>query len=187
MTKGINVDNILTEDSLPVRWFVMAKRYMMAANTLLHSPEYTASRALHVPTLHLTGQGIEVLLKANLIGAGLTIGEVKKIGHNLWALWIHDCNEMLRAHTRIEARGVWEEAKAQPQYSDTFSEDPDDLLLQYLKDLSVLHSAESEYALRYVSDAVERAPRPFLLAETFLKIADFGLKQPTAMRPEVSH
>jgi hypothetical protein len=177
------VDEILTEDSLAVRWFAMAKRYMMAANTLLHSPEYAASRALHVPTLHLTGQGIEVLLKANLIGAGLTTAEVKKIGHNLWALWVHDGNEMLRAHTLIEGRGVWEQAKAKPQYADSFTENPDDLLLHYLKDLSALHSAESEYALRYVSDAVDKGPRPFLLAETFLEVADLGLKQPTIMRP----
>lgn len=176
------MENILIEDSLPVRWFSMAKRYMMAANTLLHSPEYRASRALFVPTLHLTGQGIEVLLKANLIGSGLDTTEVKKIGHNLWTLWTHDRNAMLRAHTSIEARAVWERAKAQPQFVDEFTEDPDELLPQYLKALGALHSAESGYALRYVSD-VKKGPRPFLLTETFLEIADLGLKQPSCMLP----
>lgn len=180
------MEGVLTEDSLPVRWFVIAKRYMMAANTLLHSPEYAASRALHVPTLHLTGQGIEVLLKANLIGAGLTTADVKNVGHNLWALWTHNCNEILRAHTLIEARRVWELAKTQPQYLDAFKGNPDKILLQHLKDLSILHSSGSGYALRYVSDAAKNAPRPFLLAETFLEVADFGLKQPTAMTPSLS-
>jgi hypothetical protein len=177
------MDDVLAEDSLPVRWFIIAKRYMMAANTLLNSAEYASSLALHVPALHLTGHGIEVLLKANLISAGLTTAEVKKISHNLWDLWTHDRNITLRALSLIEARAKWEQAKAQRKFLDDFKEDPEELLLEYLKALSILHSAESGYALRYVSDSVEKGPRPFLLAQTFLEIADIGLKQPTIMRP----
>lgn len=56
----------LGENSETVKWFAMAKRYMMAARTLRLSADYAAGRALFVPTLHVTAQGIEVLLKANL-------------------------------------------------------------------------------------------------------------------------
>lgn len=174
----------LGENSLAVRWFAIAKRYMMAVDALLRSEDYAASRALQVPTLHLVGHGIEVLLKANLLATGMTAAEVKKIGHNLSALWNHDCNVMLRAHARIEARQAWESARTSGKYLDAFTENPGDLLVQYLHDLSVLHSAQSDYALRYVSDTAEMIPRPFLLAATFLALSDFGLKQPSAMRPD---
>lgn len=174
------MDDSPIRESLPVRWFVIAKQYMMAANAVLHSAEY--SRPLFMPTLHLTGQGIEVLLKANLIAAGRTTADVKKFGHNIWALWNDPLNANLRSLTLIEARGVWERAKAQPGYCDAFTEDPDDLLPDYLEKLGVLHSAESGFALRYVTDGDRKGPRPFLLAETFLEIADIGLKRPADLR-----
>lgn len=179
---GMEVD--FGENSLAVRWFTVAKRYMMAVDALLRTEDYAVSRALHVPTLHLVGHGIEVLMKANLLVTGMTAAEVKNMGHNLSALWSHHGNEMLRAHALIEARQAWESARTSGKYLDAFSENPDDLLVKYLHDLSVLHSAQSDYALRYVSDKAEMIPRPFLLAATFLALSDFALKQPSAMRPD---
>lgn len=171
------------ENSETAKWFAMAKRYMMAARTLRLSADYAAGRALFVPTLHVAAQGIEVLLKANLIGSGLTASEVKAFGHDIWRLWQHSKNERLRDQAMIEATAAYERAKADKPavgYADTFEEDPQALLMEYLKALSVLHTRESEFALRYVSDAAIEAPRPHLLAETFFEIADLCIRQPTA-------
>jgi hypothetical protein len=174
----------LEETSETVKWFAMAKRYMMAARTLRLSADYAAGRALFVPTLHVTAQGIEVLLKANLIGSGLTAIEVKAIGHDIWRLWEHPKNERLRDQALIEATTAYERAKAEKEevaYFDAFEDDPQALLVEYLKALSVLHTKESEFALRYVSDAATEAPRPYLLAETFFEVAGLCIRQPSAL------
>lgn len=73
-------------------------------------------------------------------------------------------------------------ANNQGLYPDTFSEDPTVLLPEYLEKLSFLHSADSGYALRYVSDGSEVGPRPFLLVKTFLVIADLGINDPLCLR-----
>ncbi|MBY5551058.1 hypothetical protein HFO61_30400 [Rhizobium leguminosarum] len=180
----------LGENSETVKWFALAKRYMMAARTLRLSADYAAGLALFVPTLHVTAQGIEVLLKANLIGSGLTGNEVKAIGHDLWRLWEHPKNERLRDQALIEATAVYERAKAEKPdlgYFDTFEEDPQALLVEYLKALSVLHTRESDFALRYVSDAATEAPRPHLLAETFFEVADLCIRQPSALLSREAH
>lgn len=172
------------ENSETVKWFAMAKRYMMAARTLRLSPDYAAGRALFVPTLHVTAQGIEVLLKANLIGSGLTANEVKAVGHDIWRLWQHPKNERLRDQALVEATAVYERAKADKPavgYADDFEEDPQALVVEYLKALSVLHTRESEFALRYVSGAATEAPRPHLLAETFFEVADLCIRQPKVL------
>jgi len=174
----------LGENSETVKWFAMAKRYMMAARTLRLSADYAAGRALFVPTLHVTAQGIEVLLKANLIGSGLTANEVKAIGHDIWRLWEQPKNARLRDQALIEARNAYERAKAEKTelgYLDAFEENPQALLVEYLKALSVLHTKESEFALRYVSDAATEAPRPHLLTETFFEVADLCIRQPLAL------
>ncbi|TAW50612.1 hypothetical protein [Rhizobium leguminosarum] len=172
------------EGSETVKWFAMAKRYMMAARTLRLSADYAAGRALFVPTLHVTAQGIEVLLKANLIGSGLVAKEVKAIGHDIWRLWEHPKNQLLREQALIEATTVYERAKTEKpemRYFDTFEADPQALLLEYIKGLSVLHTRESDFALRYVSDLASEGPRPHLLAETFFEVADLCIRQPTAL------
>ncbi len=154
---------------------------MMAARTLRLSADYAAGRALFVPTLHVTAQGIEGLLKANLIDSGLTASEVKAVGHDIWRLWQHPKNARLREQAIIEATAAYEKAKADKPavgYADSFDEDPQALLVEYLKALSVLHTREAEFALRYVSEAATEAPRPHLLAETFFEVADLCIRSP---------
>ncbi len=48
----------LGENSEPVEWFAMAKRYMVAARTLRLSADYAAGQALFVATLHVTAPGM---------------------------------------------------------------------------------------------------------------------------------
>lgn len=161
------------------RLLATAKRFLTGADVLRRSAEYQSSRILFTPVLHLAAHGIEVLLKANLVGAGLTLDEVrKKYGHDIAALWAHDLNRLLRDEAASEARKVWQTAQADGRWQDRFGDDPVNLLEEYLAAISVLHTAASEYALRYVAASEMTAPRPHLLIETFLPISDLCVRQP---------
>ena len=159
-----------------------AKRFLSAADVLRRSEEYQTSRVLFTPVLHLTAHGIEVLLKANLVGAGLSLGDVrKKYGHNIAALWAHDLNQPLREEAASEARKVWQQAQADGNWPDRFNGEPVALLEEYLAAINALHTAASEYALRYVAASEMTAPRPHLLIDTFLPISDLCVRQPRAL------
>lgn len=161
-----------------------AKRFLTGADVLRRSSEYQSSSVLFTPVLHLTAHGIEVLLKANLVGAGLTLDEVrKKHGHNIATLWAHDLNQLLRDEAASEARKVWQSAQAEGRWQDRFDDDPVKLLDEYLSAINALHTAASEYALRYVAASEMTAPRPHLLIETFLPISDLCVRQPRALLP----
>ncbi|MGV1110456.1 hypothetical protein ACTAYL_19820, partial [Xanthomonas translucens pv. undulosa] len=87
-----------------------------------------------------------VLLKANLVGAGLSLGDVrKKYGHNIAALWAHDLNQPLRDEAASEARKVWQQAQADGNWPDRFNGEPVALLEEYLAAINALHTAASEY------------------------------------------
>lgn len=161
-----------------------AKRFLTGADVLRRSAEYESSKVLFTPVLHLLAHGIEVLLKANLIGAGLTLDEVrKKYGHDIAALWAHDLNRVLRDEAASEARKVWQSAQAEGRWQDRFDDNPVKLLEEYLAALNTLHTAASEYALRYVAASEMTAPRPHLLIETFLPISDLCVRQPRVLLP----
>ena len=161
-----------------------AKRFLSAADVLRRSEDYQTSRVLFTPVLHLTAHGIEVLLKANLVGAGLTLQDVrKKYGHDIATLWAHDLNQRLRDEAASEARKVWQQAQADGKWQDRFDNDPVDLLEEYIAAINVLHTATSEYALRYVAGSEMTAPRPHLLIETFLPISDLCIRQPRSLLP----
>lgn len=161
-----------------------AKRFLSGADVLRRSAEYQSSKVLFTPVLHLAAHGIEVLLKANLVGAGLSLDEVrKKHGHDIAALWSHDLNRLLRDEAASEARKVWQSAKADGRWQDRFEGDPAKLLEEYLAAINALHTAASEYALRYVAASEMTAPRPHLLIETFLLVSDLCVRQPRALLP----
>lgn len=164
-----------------------AKRFLSAADVLRRSEEYRTSRVLFTPVLHLTAHGIEVLLKANLVGAGLTLDDVrKKYGHSIAALWAHDLNQPLRDEAASEARKVWHRAQTDGNWLDRFDGDPVTLLEEYLAAINTLHTAASEFALRYVAASEMTAPRPHLLIETFLPISDLCVRQPRALLPSTN-
>jgi hypothetical protein len=125
----------LTEEfSETDHWKLLAatKRFLTGADVLRRSAEYQSSRVLFTPILHLTAHGIEVLLKANLVGAGLPLDEVrKKYGHDIAALWAHGLNRLLRDEAASEARKVWQAAQADGRWQDRFDDDPVKLLEIY--------------------------------------------------------
>jgi hypothetical protein len=129
-----------------------AKRFLFGADVLRRSDQYSASSLLFTPTLHLTAHGIEVLLKANLVGSGLALDDVRRTHrHDVWSLWKHNTNRLLRDEVFSAARTAWDPAKSDPLWQDNFSEDPDQLLAEYLKRISDLHTSETDYDLRYVA------------------------------------
>lgn len=161
-----------------------AKRYLSGADVLRRSEDYQTSRVLFTPVLHLTAHGMEVLLKANLVGAGLTLDDLrKKYGHNIGALWAHDLNRLLREEAASVARKIWQQAQSAGQWQDQFDEDPAALLEEYSAAISALHTAATDYALRYVAASEMIAPRPHLLIETFLQISDLCIRQPRSLVP----
>lgn len=161
-----------------------AKRFRTGADVLRRSAEYQSSKVLFTPVLHLTAHGIEVLLKANLVGAGLSLDEVrKKHGHDIAALWAHDLNRLLRDEAASEARKIWQSAQTDERWQDRFDDEPVKLLEEYLAAINALHTAASEYALRYVAASEMRAPRPHLLIETFIPVSDLCVRQPRILLP----
>ena len=161
---------------------VVANRFLLAANVLRHSSEYKNTKVLFKPTLHLTAHGIEVLLKANLVGSGFALEDIRKqYGHEICGLWDHDKNRLLRGEAFVEARKAWEQAQGGSSWQDTFNSDPEQLLEEYLRAISALHTRESEYALRYIAAPEIKGPRPHLLLDTFLPIADLCMRQPSVL------
>lgn len=158
-----------------------AKRYLAAANLLRRSDEYKTSNVLLTPVLHLTAHGLEVLLKANLVGAGLTVEAVKDFGHDISSLWEHDLNRLLRDEALSEAQKAWCQAQASGSWPDTFDADAQAMLQEHIRALSTLHTKESKFALRYIAASDMEGPRPHLLVETFLPIADLCVRQPRAL------
>jgi len=161
-----------------------AKRFLLAADVLRRSDEYKRSKIPVTPTLHLTAHGIKMLLKANLIGFGLTLGDLRRAyGHDIWSLWNHNANHALRDEACSMARMAWSRAQNDPSWSDSFDGQPEKLLVEYLRRLSDLHTNETEYALRYVAAREMTGPRPHLLIDTFLPVADLCIRQPHVLLP----
>ncbi|MDQ0510964.1 hypothetical protein [Ancylobacter amanitiformis] len=66
-------------------WLQAARGYLYAANAIRESREY--DQEMFPPALHLTGHGIELLLKASLIGSCVSIEGVEKFRHNIIGMW----------------------------------------------------------------------------------------------------
>jgi len=162
-------------------WKVLSKAhgFLSAADVLRCSEEYGKSRILFSPALHLLAHGVELQLKANLIGGGRTLNELRKTyGHNVWALWECNGNQLFRATALREAEVAWQRAIGSGKWPDQFSEDPRELLEQHLRDIDELHTAKSEYALRYLAKSGALGPRVHLLVDTFLAVSRLCIGQP---------
>lgn len=172
---------MLMDEKLPdERWLVQAYRFLYAAHTLLNSKEYRTSPALFTPTLHLTAHGIELLLKSNLLGSGLSEADMKnQIRHDIQLLWDHELNSELRTEIEEAAVLVWDHARLNPRFEGEFISDPRKELTEYLLALSRLHARSSGDTVRYMSGPDAVAPRPHLLTEAFFAVADRKLRQLT--------
>jgi hypothetical protein len=159
-----------------------AKRFLYSADVLRRSEDYKSNRILFTPTLHLIAHGIEVLLKANLVGSGLHLSDLRsQYGHDICALWNHNGNWLLRRQVFSEARRAWDNAANGPDWQDSFEDNPESLLAEYLKSISALHTSKTDYALRYIASPELIGPRPHLLVDSFLPVSDMLLKQPNAL------
>lgn len=147
-----------------------AHSYFCASKQLRRSALWKSdAKLIQRPTLHLLCHGTELLLKANLIRAGLSIAQVRKsFGHDLERLWDTQENVDLKQALNRAAENVWRRAERSGRWDeDDFSDDPKAVLDKAVRDLSVLHTDRSEYALRYIVKQSQNAPRPMFLIEVF--------------------
>lgn len=165
------------------RWLATSSRYFSAARVLVGSHQFTRNRALFLPILQLTAHGTELLLKGNLIGAGLSPDEVRKnFGHDLMLLWRAADNLRLRSAVMLAAREARSDAESDNRWRGG-NGCTDELLTEQMERLSLLHGKATDFALRYPADEGLEGPHPAFLLETFEKVVRFGLGQPERLRP----
>lgn len=168
-------------------WFDAAARYFVAARMLVDSPDY-ASRAREVmrPGLMLIGQGLELLMKGNLLACGHPLQTVKGVyHHDLRKLWKAPDNQPLRGCVYAAASRTYAEAAENHAWQDEFADDPLVLVDAYVDHLARLHGTEAGYALRYPSaDKGLRGPRLPFLAYTFHDVGDTAVRMPRSMVPD---
>jgi hypothetical protein len=147
-----------------------AHRYLSAARLLRFSETWeTDPHLIHTPTLHLLAHGIELLLKFRLLEHGRSQATVAKdFGHDLPMLWAADANADVRKLVLECAETAWRTACDSGQYQEEdFSGNPRCVLEKALQSLSMLHSRETNFAIRYTSPPNARAPRPAFLIDAF--------------------
>lgn len=154
------------------QWICDSVRFLAGAKTLWETDRDNRGDFLVKPTLHLTGQGIELFLKAMLVEAGATDQQLKKFGHNLWLLW----NDRRLEPIRVEVRKVsadWITSVALERKGRGLSTDTGAMHIHpNLQLLSVLHDRMSNFALRYPSETNQYGPRSEVLFRPFFQVAD---------------
>lgn len=150
-----------------------AYQLLTRASGFLEAAEIVVTTAgnkpvLRAPITHLISHALEVLMKHVLVLQGHSLEQVRsKYGHSISELW--SANEMtgFRSFSARCARETWELARKSGKYEDSFSENPEDVLVAAVDELARLHSGRSDYALRYVARTDEMVPNPIFLLETF--------------------
>lgn len=163
-----------------------AHRYLTSARLLRFSETWDERPSLlQTPVLHLISHGVELLLKFPLVASGFDPNEVKRrFGHNLLDLWNDDANEPVRELSLGRAVEAWADARSNGTWpEDDFDKDPRVEILKALERLSWLHSRESDFALRYVTQPDTTAPRPAFLIDVFCDVAERLAKNSSMVRP----
>jgi hypothetical protein len=140
-----------------------AHRYLTAARLLRFSDTWERNTVLiHTPTLHLLAHGMELLLKFRLLEQGHSQATVARaFGHDLVKLWSAEANTDVREVVSQHAESAWRAARSSGQYQEEdFGGDPRYILTDALNVLSMLHSNQTNFALRYTCLPNTRAPRP---------------------------
>lgn len=152
----------------PGQILYQAHRYLTAAQILRHSDTWkTNPRLIQTPTLFLVAHGTELLLKFRLLEQGES-AVAKKFGHDLIKLWAADANAEVRRLVLECAETAWRMARSSGQYPDgEFADDPRRVLIDALPKLSMLHSRETNFGLRYTLPLNTLAPRPAFLIDAF--------------------
>ncbi|MFK8252431.1 hypothetical protein [Ancylobacter terrae] len=159
------------------QWLATSVRYFRAAQVLIDSPKFAKDLGLFLPTLQLTAHGLELLLKGNLIGTGMSTADVEKFRHDIGALWQQPDN----AHLCDEVRGIAEEVRQAAEEAGRWDGGnicTTELLEEQVKNLASLHGSRTNYALRYPSRGLKGPSAPFLV-ETFDRTARLAVGNPT--------
>lgn len=157
-----------------------SKQFLFSAAILKRSPEYSERPKLMLaPILHVAAHGIELLLKFPHFKAGIPEAKIRSTyAHDLKKLWLDQQASAIRELAWECADLAWQEARASGHWEDQFTEDPKELIEQFLFRLSELHGKDTNFGLRYMLPAEATGPRPGLLVDTFLDVSDRILKNP---------
>lgn len=156
------------ENTNEFQFLLRASGYLEAAKLCVDHGD--GRESLKTPILHLIAHALEVLMKHLHLVAGKSLQDVRlEFNHNLEKLWDHEINAPLQMQAEKYSRDAWEKAKTSGKYSpDSFSGDSYEMLVEYIRALSSLHSSKSGYALRYVVPKNQKVPIPLLLVGTFI-------------------
>ncbi|WP_424928635.1 HEPN domain-containing protein [Amaricoccus tamworthensis] len=158
---------------------MVAKQFMEAA-LILEDTNLDARRRKIIfrPTLHLAGQGLELILKACILWNGGKPPTSGKAGHDINGLWNDAKSEPVRRLAFSKAARVAEQDRASGDYPDV---PPKDEILPMFKQailrLGELHGGQP-YALRYYSEPDPLAPRTPLLVKTLWHVSEDFVRNP---------
>ena len=152
-----------SDEPTPAEFLDRARRFERAA---WHNID-TGQRYTMPAVLHLAAHALELTLKAVLLREGWTAAELKRApyGHDIAYMWQLDEVAFLRAIAPGVARAVVENARrsARWQREPILGTDPGKLFAEQLSMLTKLHSAETDFVLRYPSGNPIVPNPPFLV------------------------
>lgn len=165
------------EQSEACNWGVYACSYLMGAQALVEATP-TKGRGLFAPTLHLAGQGLELLLKAFLIHNGASRQVAIQYSHKINEMWMLEKTRSVRDHILENAPIELAFLRAEQQSADLPIGDAGAAVARYVRYLAILHAKKREYPTRYPTQRSYKAPRTPLLVATLYRTADDFLKRP---------
>ncbi|UHS56809.1 hypothetical protein [Agrobacterium vaccinii] len=156
-----------------------AKCFLEAAYVLDDKMHDGRSGMLFAPALHLTGHGLELMLKGCLLHNGLPKKKAISYGHDVNQMWDHDLVAPMRQAARVNAGISFQMALEAKRFPDTHKvDDPVALFDEYRIALGALHAEQKHYPIRYPTDVDRVAPRTPLLVAALWRTADDYVKRP---------
>jgi hypothetical protein len=160
------------ETTVEYQLLARASGFLEAARIVSDAKDGKTS--LVAPIAHLVAHGLEVLMKHWLLRNGVSVGALssRQYGHQLTVLWNDPKCQNLRQAAEQEGAQALAVAEASGRFLDEDWPKPKALLDEQIEALSKLHTAESNYALRYAAALNSTAPVPLFLLDVFQPLKD---------------
>lgn len=159
------------EGSIPVSdhlaWLRAARGYLYAANAVVEDKDF--DHEMVAPALYLVAHGLELLLKANLIGGGVEIGNVKKYNHRLDDLWKHELNARIVQNIMESSRYTYDLAMEYGKIKENMRFDPYIFIGEKISQLSEIHKGR-DLPLRYPMRGAVWVPNSRFLIEVLIPV-----------------
>ena len=155
----------------------LAKQHLDGA-LYLDEGQREKGKIVRLPTLALTGHGLELMLKACICLNGQSSPAKGSDGHDIVKMWSEEVCEPVRGNVFLNASSVAETDRTTGVYPDPIDgHEVLPLIEEYILALGKLHG-ERGYPLRYPSDDGKLAPNTPLLVKSLWRTADVLVKRP---------